>query len=390
MQEAANILVVDDELGPRESLRMILKPLSNVYTVRDGEEALEFIRQNPVNLVTLDLKMPGIPGLEVLKEIKGYKSEIEVIVLTGYGSLDTAIEALRYGALDYITKPFDIPQVEEAVRKALNKYQFNILSRQMAQNFEIPKEEIPDLVKSGAEQLEEQLLYAKKLTILGQLAPKIAHEINNPLQIIYGRAQQGLMKSKGEETLKSYFESVLKEAERIDHIAQQLMRYGRPIAYRKDRINVEDILKSCIGLLKDFGEIKRCEIHEFYREGLPLIRGDKSQLEQVFINLIINASHAMEEAKEKKLVIETSASSDGAFVEVGVTDTGYGIPEENIKHIFTPFFTTKEAEKGNGLGLSVVKSFVNKHQGRIEVASSLGKGTTFKIILPVDSNGEQL
>jgi len=87
VKEEASVLIVDDELGPRESLRMILKPISNVYTAENGEKALEFIRQEPVNLVTLDLKMPGIPGIEVLKEIKGYNPDIEVIVLTGYVSM---------------------------------------------------------------------------------------------------------------------------------------------------------------------------------------------------------------------------------------------------------------------------------------------------------------
>jgi putative nucleotidyltransferase with HDIG domain len=126
VKEEASVLIVDDELGPRESLRMILKPIFNVHTVENGEEALRFIRQEPVNLVTLDLKMPGIPGIEVLKEIKGYNPDIEVIVLTGYGSLNTAVEALRYGALDYIDKPFDVPQVERVIRKGVEKNKTNI------------------------------------------------------------------------------------------------------------------------------------------------------------------------------------------------------------------------------------------------------------------------
>ena len=126
MKDEASVLIVDDELGPRESLRMILKPIFDVYTVENGEEALRFIRQEPVNLVTLDLKMPGIPGIEVLKEIKGYNPDIEVIVLTGYGSFNTAVEALRYGALDYIKKPFDVSQVERVVRKGIEKNKTNI------------------------------------------------------------------------------------------------------------------------------------------------------------------------------------------------------------------------------------------------------------------------
>ncbi|MFH2012144.1 MAG: HD domain-containing phosphohydrolase [Pseudomonadota bacterium] len=126
MNGEANVLIVDDELGPRESLRMMLKPIFNVHAVDNGEEALRFIRQEPVNLVTLDLKMPGMPGIEVLKGIKEYNSDIEVIVLTGYGSMDTAVEALRCGALDYINKPFDVPQVEKIVRKGIEKNKNNI------------------------------------------------------------------------------------------------------------------------------------------------------------------------------------------------------------------------------------------------------------------------
>jgi len=385
VKEEASVLIVDDELGPRESLRMILKPISNVYTAENGEKALEFIRQEPVNLVTLDLKMPGIPGIEVLKEIKGYNPDIEVIVLTGYGSLNTAVEALRYGALDYIDKPFNIPQVEEAVKKGFKRYKINILSRMLTQTLNISKEEIQGVIKMGHTQLEMQLLYAEKLTVLGQLTPKIAHEINNHLQIIYGMAQHGLMETKERgEVFNKYFESIFTEAEKIDHIAQQLMKYGRPPEHKEDRINIQKILDHSLNLLRDFGETKRFHVHRFCREALPLIRGDKFQLEQVFINIIINASHAMEKTTNKKLIVETGISSDRHSIEVTVSDTGCGIKEENMERIFSPFFTTKEAEKGKGLGLSIVKTFVEKHQGRIEVKSKLDKGTSFKVILPID------
>jgi C4-dicarboxylate-specific signal transduction histidine kinase len=119
---------------------------------------------------------------------------------------------------------------------------------------------------------------------------------------------------------------------------------------------------------------------------LPLIKGNKFQLEQVFINIIINASHAVEKTTDKELVVETDLSSDGQSIEVTISDTGCGIKEENLEKIFSPFFTTKEGEKGKGLGLSIVKTFVEKHQGRIEVKSKLDKGTSFKVILPVDSD----
>ncbi|RJP60680.1 MAG: hybrid sensor histidine kinase/response regulator [Deltaproteobacteria bacterium] len=388
MQDEASVLIVDDELGPRESLRMILKPIFNVHTAENGEKALEFIKQKPVNLVTLDLKMPGIPGIEVLKEIKGYNPDIEVIIITGYGRLNTAVEALKYGALDYIDKPFNIPQVEEAVKKGVKRYKVNTLSRMLTQTLNIPNEEIQGVIKMGHTQLEDQLIYAEKLTVLGKLTPKIAHEINNHLQIIYGMAQQGLIKTKGEEVFNKYFDSIFTEAEKIDHIAQQLMKYGKPPEHKKDNINVQKILDYSLNLLEDFGETKRFHVRRCYRDALPLIRGDKFQLEQVFINIIINASHAVEKTTNKELIVETDLSSDGQSIEVTISDTGCGIKEENLEKIFSPFFTTKEEEKGKGLGLSIVKAFVEKHQGHIEVKSKLGKGTSFKIILPITSNNK--
>ena len=221
MEDKANVLVVDDELGPRESLKMILKPTCNVYTANNGQEAVDFVKQKSVNLVTLDLKMPGMTGIDALKEIKEYNPNIEVIVLTGYGSLNTAVEALRYGAFDYLTKPFDITQVEELARKGIERYKSNILTHQLAQKLDISATKLYDITDRKPEQVEEQLMYAEKLTVLGQLAPKIAHEINNPLQIIYGRAQQGLMKSVQGDTLNAYFDNIFSEAEKIDHIAHQ-------------------------------------------------------------------------------------------------------------------------------------------------------------------------
>ncbi|MEW6616455.1 MAG: response regulator [Thermodesulfobacteriota bacterium] len=388
MQDEANILIVDDELGPRESLKMILKPISNVYTAENGEEALEFIKQKPVNLVTLDLKMPGIPGIEVLKEIKGYNPDIEVIIITGYGSLNTAVEALKYGALDYINKPFNIPQVEGAVKKGVKRYKINILSRMLTQTLNISKEEMQGVIKMGDTQLEMQLLYTEKLTVLGKLTPKIAHEINNHLQIIYGMAQHGLMKTKRGDVFNKYFESIFTEAGKIDHITQELMKYGRPPERKEDMINVQKILDYSLNLLKDFGETKRFHVRRFYRDALPLIKGNKFQLEQVFINIIINASHAVEKTTNKELIVETDLSSDGHSIEVTISDTGCGIKEENLEKIFSPFFTTKEGEKGKGLGLSIVKTFVEKHQGRIEVKSKLDKGTSFKIILPINSDNK--
>ena len=133
MSYHGSVLVVDDEVGPRESLRMILKPLYQVHTAANGYEALRFINSQKVDLVTLDLKMPGIPGIDVLREIKKFKNDIEVVIITGYGTLPTAIEAIRYGAVDFISKPFNVAEIISVVSKSVERRSLNLKIKNLIQ-----------------------------------------------------------------------------------------------------------------------------------------------------------------------------------------------------------------------------------------------------------------
>jgi len=126
MENQGSILVVDDEVGPRESLRMILKPTYDVHTATNGQEALQFISREKIDLVTLDLKMPGISGIDVLKEIKKLHADIEVVIVTGYGTLTNAVEAIRYGAVDFISKPFNVAEIISIVSKSVERRNFNL------------------------------------------------------------------------------------------------------------------------------------------------------------------------------------------------------------------------------------------------------------------------
>jgi DNA-binding NtrC family response regulator len=134
MAQKGTILVVDDETGPRESLRMILKPLYDVHTAADGQEALQFIGNENVDLVTLDLRMPGLSGIEVLREIKKLKNDIEVIIITGYGTLANAQEAIRYGAVDFISKPFNVADVIGIISKSFERRKLNLNIRNLSQD----------------------------------------------------------------------------------------------------------------------------------------------------------------------------------------------------------------------------------------------------------------
>ncbi|MDI6754531.1 MAG: response regulator [Thermodesulfobacteriota bacterium] len=126
MAQQGSILIVDDEAGPRESLRMILKPIYKIYTAANGKEALVLIQKEKIDLVTLDLNMPGLTGVEVLKEIKKIKSDIEVIIITGYGTLKNAQEVIRYGAGDFISKPFNVADIVAIISKSFERRNYNL------------------------------------------------------------------------------------------------------------------------------------------------------------------------------------------------------------------------------------------------------------------------
>src|SRR4030043_1343787 len=126
MAQQGSILIIDDEAGPRESLRMILKPIYQIYTAANGKEALDLIQRENIDLVTLDLNMPGLSGIDVLKEIKKIRSDVEVIIITGYGTLKNAQEVIRYGAGDFISKPFNVADIIAIISKSFERRNYNL------------------------------------------------------------------------------------------------------------------------------------------------------------------------------------------------------------------------------------------------------------------------
>jgi DNA-binding NtrC family response regulator len=133
MAQKGSILIVDDEVGPRESLRMILKPIYEIYTAANGDEALQVISKESIDLVTLDLRMPGLSGIDVLREIKKIKADVEVIVITGYGTLTNAQEAIRYGAGDFISKPFNVADIIAIISKSFERRNYNMKIKNLIQ-----------------------------------------------------------------------------------------------------------------------------------------------------------------------------------------------------------------------------------------------------------------
>ena len=231
-------------------------------------------------------------------------------------------------------------------------------------------------------EMQAHLIQHEKLASLGKLAAGIAHEINNPLGgiLIYGH----LLLEDTDKSDPRYknLEKIVKETTRCKDIVKGLLQFARPKEPETTEIDVNSVLESTINLLVSQAIFQNIKIEKKYSPSLPHIIADRAQLQQVFINIILNAVDAME--GNGVLSIRTYLDENNKYVNISITDTGHGIKEEDKPRLFEPFFTTKQVGTGTGLGLAVCYSIIQKHEGEIEVESELGKGTTFTIKVPIN------
>jgi signal transduction histidine kinase len=227
----------------------------------------------------------------------------------------------------------------------------------------------------------EQLIHAEKLTSLGQLAASIAHEINNPLAGVLTYTKLLAKKVSGDTFEKGealgYLAKMESEVSRCSRIIRNLLDFSRQTEPHFKLVDINQILEQVLAMVGHQAQIQKVEIVKEFSSSLPEVMADFDQLQQVFTNLTLNAIQAM--SGGGKLTLRTSV--ENSQVEVDVQDTGCGISKENLNKLFTPFFTTKEKGKGVGLGLAVVQRIIERHKGRIQVQSEVGKGTTFSIYL---------
>jgi PAS domain S-box-containing protein len=235
---------------------------------------------------------------------------------------------------------------------------------------------------------QEQVIRTEKLASLGKLAATIAHEINNPIAAVLNYIRLLIKLITRErftaekiEDISRYLSTMESETSRCGEIVKNLLAFSRQSKIKIEIYNIEDIIDRTLALIDHDLEMREIRTEKKIASNLPRIRCDFKQIQQALLNLMSNASEAME--KGGILTVEAKRSYTESFIEVWISDTGCGIYEEDKKNIFEPFFTTKEEGKGVGLGLSVVYGIITRHNGSIEVESEWGKGSTFKMLLPV-------
>jgi len=281
--------------------------------------------------------------------------------------LKKGTEAIASGNLDYRLSPDKISgfdMLDEA---------FNDMSKSLKDRDE------------RLQKAHEQLTRSEKLTALGEMAAGVAHEINNPLGgiLLYGNLVLEDIPENG--TTRDNMRKIIHQTNRCKNIVQGLLDFARTPTGDMLHLQINDVVRTALNLVKDQALFHGIEVETRFSENLPEVNGDPSRLEQVFLNLFINAADTMKE-KGGRLGITTSSTVDR--VKVIITDTGKGIDREHLPHIFEPFFTTKDPGQGTGLGLSIAYGVIKRHNGFIDAESAPGKGTTFIVSLPSCAAGD--
>ncbi|MBW1812332.1 MAG: response regulator [Deltaproteobacteria bacterium] len=336
-----------------------------------GEECLSILVQKPMDVIVLDVKMPGMGGIETLDRIRKDYPKTEVILLTGQSSTLDGVEGIKAGAFDYLTKPVETEHLASKIIQAYEKV------------VRIEEKEAEDTFRK---ECEANMITTERLASLGTLAAGVAHEINNPLAVI--NESVGWLKSLLQrdevaglsirKDLELHVEKIEKSVYRVKKITHQLLGIVRKSDFTISEIKLNELLKDTIELVQTEAQNKGVEVLLKTNTSNSSIWSDPYQLRQVIINLLNNAIHASK--KGETITIALSQSSDGSEIEI--QDQGAGIPDEHLAKIFEPFFSTKEPGEGTGLGLYVTRNIIEKLEGMIDVKSSLGKGTAFRIVLP--------
>jgi signal transduction histidine kinase len=374
------VLVIDDEMGPRESLRMLLKPNYQVHTADCVEAGIKLLKEKHPDAVITDIRMPGASGIDGLRRIREIDPHVAVIMLTGFGALETAQEALRLGANDYISKPFDAREMREVIGRNVERTRIHRTGMNAAAE-----------IKELNNRLLKELAQKERLASLGQASAEFVHDLSNPLTIVWGYVQllaKKLEKSEKENGAKG--PTSAKELQIIEQnvrLCRELLTmwqsYGSVEAAPHKAISFSALVREVVKGIGPMAVQNGVDLKCYICDDSCTLFGDSVQMTRAIQNVIINALQA---AAEKKGAVTISCLRKDFYVDVRIEDTGYGIAPAQMGKIFDPYFTTKQGKSGTGLGLYITKKVVEDHNGSIKVDSTREIGTSFTIRLPLLNN----
>lgn len=367
MLDERNVLIVDSNQKVLETLK---RPLEDegykIDTATDGRSTIKIVEQGKFAVVILNINLPDINGIEVLKKIKNISPGTEVVVVTRRPSA----RALMEGAYAYIIKPPDIDEVKAVIRKVLEIRE--IISE---------KDLLIDDLKRSTQELEQkrdELIRAEKLSFAGRMAASVAHEIRNPLNIIGMSIEQLHSELKKKDPRREYTKIITENIERVDELIKGFTDIARPPKLKLRMGNINDTINEVAKLMEPRFKDGKVKVIKELESALPKIKIDKESITKAFSNMLINACEALPKTGGKLWV---TTKKDSNYIEIKFRNRGKPIPKENLIKIFDPFFSGKRG--GIGLGLSIVYSIVVSHGGSIDVESNRKTGTVFIIRFPL-------
>jgi two-component system cell cycle sensor histidine kinase/response regulator CckA len=368
------VLHLEDSFEDRAFIRRMLAEEGLLCEIVSTETKAQFeaaLGQKRFDIILSDFSMPAYDGLSALAAASHAQPGVPFLFVSGTIGEERAVDGMRSGATDYVLKD-RLGRLGPAIRRALKEA----------------------LETARRKELEDQLRQAQKLEALGRLVGGVAHDFNNLLTIIGGNVELLLMLDGSlQDRSREWLKQVLSASERAGGLTRQLLAFGRKQPLQPHALNLNQTVEE---LLKMLGRVIGAEIRlDCQLSCLPVfVYADRGMMEQVLMNLVVNARDAMPDGGDLIIKTEQITLSEGfalsrhpegrsgKFIRLSVADSGTGISPEHLPRIFEPFFTTKEIGKGTGLGLATVYGIVKQHQGWLEVSSVCGQGTVFQAYFP--------
>ncbi|MDH5230943.1 MAG: ATP-binding protein [Gammaproteobacteria bacterium] len=394
--DAKNTVLVhsDRELVLQRALMKDIPDLTALQQSNIGTTSLEYNNaQLPMVGGFSQIGSADLIAVAELPESRAYLSAKELLTDLTITAMTLLVIASLLGVTwaRYLTNP--IIELSEATKKVATgdfevrvAHQTNDELGKLADSFNTMTQELDEREKELKE-AQSALIQSEKMSAFGQISAGIAHEVKNPLASILGFTQLIKRKIDADNPVQQKLDVIARETKRCSEIVTNLMRFTRQETAEHAPEDMNQIIKQSLEIVGHQLEHNQIEVETHLADPAPKIKGNANQLQQILLNLAINAEQAMETSVKKKFEITTQVKDENTL-EVYVSDTGPGIPEENRSKLFEPFFTTKPAGEGTGLGLSVSYGIIEDHKGHISIIDQPGKGAVFKIELPIYHEGQ--
>ena len=398
------LLIVDDDPSVRHALWITFRESYSVQLAENGTKALELFQEKPADVALLDIRMPGMTGLEVLGQLKELDEQVEVILLSAYESIDYIRQAMRLGACDYITKPYELDHLRTAVGDAMDRR--DVTRRTAAYDKRL--DQLQNQVHH--QQIREELARTRN-----EIYASIIHDINGPLTVIAGYSELMLQSVRNAEViegqqltgLKSQAESISRQVTNCIELSRRYLGFLEGKANAGASAEVREIFYDVAELLKSHPQAKANNLILHQVEHSMVAGINRTDLLQVLLNLTINALQCsstphrvelsakllgpdaprpfLQPAQGTRMLSAATFDAKAPLIAISIQDNGPGMAESLLDRIFEPYFTTKPPGQGTGLGLSIVQRLVTHAHGAVHLFSHTGEGTVFTVYLPAQS-----